>query len=61
MVTNYGAYSTEEPMSFFCLSTDTKPIGTYGTTAIPNASALLEMDTGKTFLYDAQNEIWLEQ
>ena len=60
MVSNYGAYSTEEQMSFFGLSTDTKPIEVYKNTAIPNASTFCEMDTGKVFLYDAENKRWLE-
>lgn len=38
-----------------CLSTDTKP-----TKDIPNGSALIEIDTGKGYLFDAENEEWHE-
>lgn len=37
-----------------CLSTDTKP------TAWENGSTLLEMDTKKVFVFDAENEVWRE-
>jgi hypothetical protein len=37
-----------------CLSTDTKP------TDWENGSALLEMDTGKVFVYDKANSTWRE-
>lgn len=36
------------------LSTDTKP------TNLANASLALEMNTGKVFIYDAQNTTWIE-
>lgn len=38
-----------------CLSTDTKP-----TTDISNGSMLLEMDTGKIFVFDEENSEWKE-
>lgn len=38
-----------------CLSTDTKP-----TTGIANGSTLYEMDTGKSYKYDADNVQWRE-
>ena len=38
-----------------CLSTDTKP-----TEDIPNGSTCIEMDTGKGFLFDADNAEWHE-
>lgn len=38
-----------------CLSTDDKPIGN-----VENGSKLIEMDTGKIYLYDAENERWRE-
>lgn len=37
-----------------CLSTDTKP------TNVGNGSILLEMDTGKTYAFDAEGEEWIE-
>ena len=38
-----------------CLSTDTKP-----TEGIHNGSTLLEMDTGKMYMFDKDNEQWRE-
>jgi hypothetical protein len=38
------------------LSTDTKP-----TDCVENAQYFYEMDTGKVFMFDAQNCQWLEQ
>lgn len=38
-----------------CLSTDSKPTGG----DLYNGSKLIEMDTGKTLYYDAENETWL--
>ena len=38
-----------------CLSTDTKP-----TEGWANGSKLLEMDTGKVFMYDEANGQWRE-
>lgn len=37
-----------------CLSSDTKP------TNVANGSMLLEMDTGKVLMFDADGEAWLE-
>ena len=37
-----------------CLSTDTKP------TDWANGATLLEMDTKKVFVFDAENEVWRE-
>lgn len=39
-----------------CLSADSKPTGS----DIYNGSELIEMDTGKGYLYDAQNSTWRE-
>ena len=38
----------------FCLSTDTKPLN------VPNGTILIEIDTSKIFLFDAENEVWSE-
>ena len=38
-----------------CLSTDTKP-----TERVANGSMLTEIDTGKTFLFDAEKKQWNE-
>ena len=59
MVTiNYSRWQSSEIgyIEVACLSTDTKPTDDY----IQNGSRLIEMDTGKVFLYDAQGKIWRE-
>ena len=38
------------------LSTDEKPVSEH----VGNGSIFIEMDTGKIFLYDAENKIWRE-
>lgn len=43
-----------EVWEVYCLSTDTKPL-----IKVPNASVLLEMDTGDTFMFDADGAQWL--
>lgn len=40
---------------YYGLSTDTKP------TDAPNASMFYEMDTGKLYLFDKDNQTWREQ
>lgn len=41
------------------LSTDTKPT-TIGNSKIDNGSIFIEIDTGKIFMYDFENEEWKE-
>lgn len=40
---------------YVCLSSDSKP-----TTGIANGSILMEMDTGKLYLFDEANSQWRE-
>ena len=40
---------------YFCIATDESPAGA------PNGSALYEMDTGAIYLYDEENETWINQ
>lgn len=69
----YGALSGGEKynvnaLSLDGLSTDTKPIRTYieygsdgrevGRMGIPNGSLYTEIDTGDTYMYDADNATW---
>ena len=59
MVTvNYYWWQTSDTKYFegACLSSDTKPTGDH----IQNGSKLIEMDTGKVFMYDAQGKVWRE-
>lgn len=37
------------------LEADTKPLG------VPNGSMFLEMDTGKLYRFDAENQTWIDQ
>ena len=56
MITEYGCFHGDcAPKDFVGLSTDTKPIG------VPNTSSFYEMDTKQIFLYDAENDVWLQQ
>ena len=43
----------DEPLC--CLSTDLKPMD------VDNGKQIIEMDTGKTFMFDEENKRWLEQ
>lgn len=42
------------------LSTDEKPTETTGGATIGNGSTFIEIDTGKLFFYDLENQQWLE-
>ena len=41
------------------LSTDEKPVSS-DSNLIPNGSVFIEIDTGKMYLYDAENTQWKE-
>lgn len=41
-------------MEYRGLSTDTKPSGA------PNGSMFMEINTGKVFMYDAENDYWYQ-
>lgn len=47
--------SNSIPPTYNGLSTDEKPVED-----VENGSAYMEMDTGKLYLYDAENETWRE-
>jgi hypothetical protein len=56
MITEHGNFNVNcNPRDFIGLSTDTKPMN------VTNTSSFYEMDTRKLFLYDGQNNVWLEQ
>lgn len=51
--TIYKTNGTSRPyIEGACLSTDTKPTG------MANGSSLMEMDTGKVYMYDEEGEQW---
>ena len=47
--------TNEKTYEFRGLSTDEKPVESVG-----NGSIFIEIDTGKVFLYDAENKVWRE-
>lgn len=49
------------PHEFYGLSTDEKPVGKMNGVNIPNGSMFIEMDTKKMYLFDEENQTWLEQ
>lgn len=56
MITECGTHTIDCcPRDFIGLSTDEKPVN------VPNTSTFYEMDTKKAFMFDAQNQKWLEQ
>ena len=60
--TNYDNQPAEDMyFELYGLSTDTKPTETYQGVAIRNTSVFYEMNTGKLYMYDADNKQWLEQ
>lgn len=55
-----GSVSNIPTVTVYGLSTDTKPDFTDSGTSIPNGSKFIEMDTKKVYMYDAENNQWLE-
>ncbi len=53
--------SSSHKFSFEGLSGDTKPTGSWDTVVIENGSTYYEIDTGKVYMYDEENELWIEQ
>lgn len=50
-----------ELFTFAGLSADEKPVTSYNGTMISNGSVFIEIDTGKSYMYDAEGEVWSEQ
>lgn len=53
MLTCLNAFEAGQ-QKYVCLSTDTKP------ETANNGDILVEMDTGKSYMYDASGEEWVE-
>lgn len=51
-----GGTNVINSAEFKGLSTDTKP-----TDSVPNGSTFYEMDTQKVYMFDAENQLWIEQ
>ena len=49
------------PYEFYGLSTDIKPAGHFEGVRVINGSYFFEIDTGKIFIFDEQNQKWYEQ
>lgn len=56
----YGAKYNTTFCQFCGLSTDAKPVTSFGGINIANGSKFLEMDTNKEYLYDADAKVWYE-
>lgn len=55
-----GSASNIPTVTLYGLSTDTKPNLANSETQVPNGSKFIEMDTKKVYMYDAENDQWLE-
>ena len=53
-----GTRKSREILNFAGLSSDTKPVTTYGTTLIGNGSTFIAMDTATVYMYDEANSTW---
>lgn len=49
------------PHEFFGLSKDEKPVGKHNGIKIINGSVFVEIDTKKTYMFDEENQAWIEQ
>ena len=49
------------PHDFFGLSKDEKPIGKHNGVKIINGSVFIEIDTKKIYMFDEENQAWIEQ
>lgn len=56
-----SAVQNEALFEFYALSGDTAPTETFNNIKILNGSSLKEIDTGKLYLYDQENDTWEEQ
>lgn len=56
-----GIVMSRAVMTMAGLSSDEKPTGIYSGTVIANGSNFIEINTGKTFMYDSTGEAWHEQ
>lgn len=49
------------PHEFFGLSKDEKPVGKINGIKVANGSVFIEMDTKKIYMFDEENQVWIEQ
>ena len=56
-----NAHGKRVPHEFFGLSKDEKPIGKINGMKVTNGSVFIEMDTKKIYMFDEENQTWIEQ
>lgn len=49
------------PHEFFGLAKDEKPIGKINGFKVTNGSVFIEIDTKKVYMFDEENQVWIEQ
>lgn len=49
------------PHEFFGLSKDEKPTGEVNGIKVTNGSVFIEIDTKKIYMFDEENQKWIEQ
>ena len=49
------------PHEFFGLSKDAKPVGKVDGVRVVNGSVFVEIDTKKIYMFDEENQKWIEQ
>lgn len=59
-ISKVGDKSNDRVLELSGLSTDVKPIGEVDGVKLVNGSTFFEMDTCNVFMYDAENQRWLE-
>ena len=59
-ICSIGEKANDRVLELAGLSTDAKPIGEVDGVRIINGSTFIEMDTCNVFMYDEENQRWLE-
>jgi hypothetical protein len=59
-INQIGNVSNDRILELNGLSTDEKPVGEVNGEKIVNGSTYFEMDTCNLFMYDAENQRWIE-
>lgn len=56
-----GGSQVAKNAEFYGKSGDVKPVNSGGIVSVPNASTFYEMNTGKIFLFDEDENTWIDQ
>ena len=54
-------YGKKVPHEFYSLQKDEKPVGKHNGIKITNGSIFIEIDTKKIYMFDEENQVWIEQ